>query len=462
MERRDFFSLMAAGSAGLGASLLDPRAAAANWGMIAPGPVPGPGFDGRSLVNVPRAREVMEREGVDGIVALNPVNVFYLGNYFSYELQKLRAISSFAVMPRDPAAPTVLVVSGSDLLFLANGEREYPEIVPYSFPADLDAYIAKGDFTQEPAAAPMRLARSDDPPRPREPAWIDYGAKVGTRAAATPEWALVKALKMAGLSKGRVAVDDWRIAGILSALGQTGVTCVPGDNTFRKIRSVKSEVEIGHMRAIARINQDACLAMLAQVKAGTTKDEIDQLFMVEAAKRGAKAMWIATGTTGGLAHGKVVEGEPMMVDAVCQRNYYHGDFGRTVVLGEPSKELKARMVALKAGWDTAREKVRPGMKYSEVRKVVGEAIQKAYTGGSDVRFGVGPHTVGLQHTDQPYRDGLPFVVSDDLTLEPGMTLTIDLPTVQLGFGSIHCEDLIVVTKDGIEPLATADGPLIVL
>lgn len=462
MERRDFFSLMAAGSAGLGASLFEPKAAHANWGMVAPGPVPGPDFDGRLLVNKPRAVEVMEREGLDGIVALNPVNVFYLGNYFSYELQKLRAIPSFAVMPRDPTAPSFLVAAGTDLMFLANRDREYPEVVPYSFPAGLEEYLAKGDFTKEPAAAPIQWAQSKDALAPREQGWLDLAARVADRRAATPEWALVKALKLAGLAKGKIAVDDWRIAGILSGLGQTGVTCVPGDNTFRKIRTIKSEVELKHMRTIARINQDACTAMLAQVKAGTTKDEIDNLFMVEAAKRGAKAMWIATGTIGGLRHGKVIEGEPMMVDAVCQRNFYHGDFGRTVVLGEPSEELKARMTALKAGWETVREKVRPGMKYSQVREVVGASIQKAYTGGSDVRFGVGPHSVGLQHTDQPYRDGLPFVVPDDLTLEENMTMTIDLPTIQLGFGSIHCEDLIVVTKDGVEPLATADGPLIML
>jgi len=68
----------------------------------------------------------------------------------------------------------------------------------------------------------------------------------------------------------------------------------------------------------------------------------------------------------------------------------------------------------------------------------------------------------LQHTDQPYRDGIPFVVADDLTLEENMTLTVDLPTSMLGWGAIHCEDLLVVTKTGLEPLATVDGPLVVI
>jgi Xaa-Pro aminopeptidase len=133
-----------------------------------------------------------------------------------------------------------------------------------------------------------------------------------------------------------VTVDDWRIAQILGSIGRQAVRCVPGDDVFRKIRLVKSEVELGHMRRIARINQDACLATLAQVRVGTTKDEIEQQLMIETARRGAKAVWLATG----------------------------------------------------------------------------------------------------------------FIV--------------DLPTSLPGWGAIHHGDLLVVTKTGVEPLATADGPLIVL
>ncbi len=470
MERRDFFSTLgasgaalAAGGAVLGAGALGSSEARANWGMVAPGPAPAADFDGRLLVNKARAYEVMEREGLDGIVALNPVNIFYLGNYFSYELQKLRAIPSFAVMSRDPKQPIFLVAAGSDLMFLANGAREFPEIVPYSFPRDLDKYIERGQWNQPPEAAPVGAwPTTGGALKPAEQKWIDFGAKANERRAATPEWALVRALELAGLAKGKVAVDDMRIAGILKTLDRNDVTCVPGDNTFRKIRMIKSEVELKHMRAVARINQDACMAMLKRVRKGTTKDQVDQMFMAEAAKRGAKAMWIATGTIGGFTEGKVVEGEAMMVDAVCQRNFYHGDFGRTFVLGEPSKEIRACMASLKVGWETVLANARPGLKYSELSRVCGDAMKKAYTGSLTIRFGAGPHSVGLQHTDQPYRDGLPFVVQDDLTLQENMTLTVDLPTSLLGWGAIHCEDLIVVTKTGVEPLATADGPLVII
>ena len=462
MDRRDLLNGFAALTSG-GMAALAGRDADANWGMVAPGPVPPKDFDRRLLVNKPRAYEIMEREGLDGIVALNPVNVFYLGNYFSYELQKLRALASFAVMPRDPNKPSFIVVAGTDLQFIANGDREYPEVIPYTMPVDWEKYLDKANWTTEPEAGPAgNWAINGDKLLPREQSWISFAKKVSDRRAATPEWGLVRALELSGLSKGKVAVDDMRIADVLKTLGKTGVTCVPGDNTFRKIRLIKSDVELKHMRTVARINQDSATAMLKRVQKGMTKADIDRMFLEETGKRGAKAMWIASGTVGGLTQGGVVEGEPMMFDAVCQVNFYHGDFGRTVVLGEPRAEVKACMKSLRTGWETVLEKVKPGMKYSEVRTVVGGAMQKAYTGGTGIKFMAGPHSVGLQHTDQPYRDGLPFVVQDDLVMQEGMTLTVDLPTSMLGFGAIHCEDLSVITKNGIEPLATADGPLIVL
>ena len=462
IDRRDFFAGIAGGAASaLGASMLGGREAHANWGLIAPGPVPGQEFDGSSLVNKPRAYEVMEREGVDGIVALNPVNVFYLGNYFSYELQKLRAIPSFAVMPRDPDKPSFLVVASSDLWFIANGDREHPEIIPYGAPSSWENYRNPELWSEEPEPRSFsRMPDNTDGFTEIEKGWYELEKRWETGKAATPEWGLVNALKEAGLINGKIAVDDMRVADILNTLGQDTVTCVPGDNTFRKIRMVKSDVELKHMRTIAQVNQDACMAMLSQIEVGMTKADFDGIFIVEAAKRGAKAMWIASGTIGGFRHGTVVEGQAMMVDAVSQINYYHGDFGRTWCVGEPNKELQERIRLTSIAREIAHEIVRPGMLYSELRETVTAAVKKASPSGWTM--GVGPHTVGLQHTDQAYRDGLPFVVGDDHTFQENMVLTIDLPQVEIGWGATHLEDLILITKNGFEPLGTMDDPLVLI
>ena len=150
----------------------------------------------------------------------------------------------------------------------------------------------------------------------------------------------------------------------------------------------------------------------------------------------------------------------MMVDAVSQFNYYHGDFGRTWCVGEPPDELQERMRLTEIARQVAHETVRPGLLYSQLREKVTGTVRKESKNGW--AMGVGPHTVGLQHTDQAYRDGLPFVVSDDLTFQENMTLTIDLPQVEIGWGATHLEDLILITHGGFEPLGTMDDALLVL
>lgn len=62
---------------------------------------------------------------------------------------------------------------------------------------------------------------------------ISFGKKASERRAATPEWALVRALELAGPGKGKIK--------------------------------------------------------------GSTKDDVDHIVMAETARRGAKAMWMASG-----------------------------------------------------------------------------------------------------------------------------------------------------------------------
>jgi Xaa-Pro aminopeptidase len=156
----------------------------------------------------------------------------------------------------------------------------------------------------------------------------------------------------------------------------------------------------------------------------------------------------------------VARGKPFLVDAVSHYRHYHGDFGRTVVLGEPDAETRRRVEALRIGWQASFEAIRPGRRYSQVREAGLAAMRKA--GCGDVLTVANPHSVGLQHTDEPFREGLPFNVKDDLVLEENMTLTVDFPHIEVGWGACHLEDLVRVTRDGAEALAAMDEPLVIV
>jgi Xaa-Pro aminopeptidase len=460
MKRRDLLKSTLAGGALVATTACGSRA---GNDPRAPENAVRPDIDPRRLTNEAWAREVMQAEQIDGLVALSPVNVFYLTNYQSY-LNKIQVpYASFGVFPRDEKRTSALVTSSVDQWAISNSERHHPPVFAYSAPTDWEPYLEREQWHRPPQATnefgsiwptiPEELSE-------REKQWLTAGENSRGTLAASPAYALARALKECGLERGRLAVDDMRIANFLHAIGFDGVTFVDGDNIFRKIRVVKSDVEIAHMTTIARVNQAASMATIAQLARGATTADINQIFEIEIATRGAKPMWLVTGGVGGLRNAECVDGEPILFDAVCQINNYNGDFGRTVVLGEPTSKLQKRATLIEAGWSAAFEAMRPGVRYSDIQRIARSAMKK--TGLPEARIGITPHSVGLQHTDEPYRDGLPFTIKDDLVLRENMTMTVDFPSMELGWGSCHLEDLVRITADGAEPLATMSSGLVVV
>ena len=457
-NRRDLLkgAIAVGGAAAIGGGASQ---AHANWGMS----LPVPEFDGSLLINRPQADRVLSESGLDGLVGMHPVNVFYFGNHIGYNVKIQQPNPSFVVYPRDPNKPTILVVAFGDLWNLSNEVRQHPNIIPYSIPMNWQDYVGMDVAKELPDAAPgfsQFWEMSETNLSNREKDWLAMDRQFQGEFMPTPQHALLKALKEAGLEKAKVAVDDIRVEAALKSTGHHSTICVDGDNIFRKIRVVKSAVEIEHMRRIARINQAATMNMLNNIGIGATNADIDNMFRIEAAKLGAVVTWAVAGSIGGLPSGEVVEGEPILVDAVSQINYYHGDFGRTVVAGEPSKKLLERADLLDRAWLAAREVMRPGVRYSEIQSAAQKVLNES--GGGNPNTLVVPHSVGLQHTDEPYRDDLPFVMKDDLVLEEGMTMTVDFPSLEMGWGNCHLEDLVVITKDGVEALGIIDQPLVVI
>ncbi|MEM7764635.1 MAG: M24 family metallopeptidase [Pseudomonadota bacterium] len=435
------------------------KAVHANWGTNEP----GQDFDGRSLINKPHAYRVLDDAKLDGLIAFNPVNVFYLGNFLGYNVKIQTREPSFAVFPRDENKPTILVVGSGDLWHVATGPRETAQIIPYSLPTNWSEFAGEksvGDGLKAMGGFAGLWPINEPGLSERESRWLATEQRFAGQFMPTPQHALVRAVKEAGLAAARVAIDDSRIKDSLHIAQHDTTTCVDGDNIFRKIRVVKSDVEIGHMRRVAQANQAATMNLIRQLDVGASNSDIDRLFGIEASKLGARSTWLAAGSVGGLSDGRIVADQPILLDAVSQINYYHGDFGRTVVFGEPNDKLISRTKLLQEGWHAALDMMRPGVRYSQIERVARAAMKRHAV--QIPTIGVIPHSVGLQHTDEPYRDNMPFQVKDDLVLQENMTLTVDFPCLEMGWGNCHLEDLVRVTKDGVEPLATIDSPLVVV
>jgi Xaa-Pro dipeptidase len=256
-------------------------------------------------------------------------------------------------------------------------------------------------------------------------------------------------------------VDDMRIAALLEQTDLTNIECVPGYGIFQMIRMVKTAQELAYQRLGGWSNGDACIETVKSIEVGMTHAEIVQIFRYECAKRGNElASFIVGMPGGGLPDGVMVAGKPFLVDAVSHYKHYHGDTARTFIIGEPSREVEMRRRANQVAREAVFDAIKPGVSYSKLRKIGFETMVKQ--GIPEYAVFVTPHSVGLQHDDNPR--SLPEFGLDriDHILEENMVMTVDLPYLEVGYGTGHNEDLFRVTKTGYEPFNTESEPFIIL
>ena len=266
------------------------------------------------------------------------------------------------------------------------------------------------------------------------------------KLSADARWALVNAVRGMGLDRGRIGVDHRVVNAIFETAGLDAVP-VYADRALRRIRAIKSPREIELMTFSAQANAEAALAAARAARAGATYQELRAAFFSEAAKRGNLGVFMQVDTIGAeTGDGEFREGQAFQIDCVSHGFHYHGDYGRTVFLGEPSRSMKRVTDAIALGWDAIMEALKPGLRYSEIRAIGMEALRK---GGYDLDVAFTPHSVGLMHTDDPGRADSPFYVKEDVVLAENMIISVDCPVRNVGLGgSAHLEDLTLITADG--------------
>jgi Xaa-Pro aminopeptidase len=463
-----------AAAAELTASETRPAAAASRSNSVAiSNEYKYPGVEGKSLVNKARAYAVMEEYGVDGLVAMSPINVYYLSNTWTLGHAFRADFSAFATFPRDRNQPSFLIAGAPvQALEMANGEREVPELIVMSEIANWEDFTGTPDekwklepkmvlpgFNQTGGFA----IKKDASFTLREQAWIATQNKNITRAAPGPAWAIIKALKESGLTQGTLAVDDLRIADLLNEVGFSGVKFVPGGQLFKMIRMVKSEPEIALQRVAGRNNTIAAMNTINAIETGMTAREIERRFRTECAALGNECSCFIVGTSMGyLPDAVTVAGKPILLDMVSHFNQYHGDCGRSVVIGEPSRETMKRANAHKIARDSVFEAIKPGVTFYELNRIAKEAQVNA--GVPEEVVITNTHSVGLQHDDNTVRIGRDWghTAPADLVLQENMVLTVDLALVEVGWGAMLHEDMFRVTKTGFEPMCVPGDPLVIL
>lgn len=413
------------------------------------------------LLNRERANEVMDRYGLDALVAAFPENVYYLSDYYGPMFLMSRNYTLYALLPRDESKPAALVMPGSGVYHLEHVPTWMPNIATYLIRIN-PKKIPERDFemtTEEVDETPPPImpypTREGAPMAPRDEQLMGRYAKHAGTEHRTAGRALAGAIETAGLTRAKIGFDDPRVCGWLHEIGLTGITGMDALNVFKTIRMVKSEPEIEILRKAGQMSENAINKVIDTMEVGMPLDEIGRIHAMAMAEQGGQSEWIIANIRG-LATGNVEAGELMKLDSVGSYKQYRGDVGRSVYFGEPTDEMISRIDAVGEALQIAYEAIRPGKTFKEIVDLTLKAVHDRGFPGFVI---AAPHSVGLEHTDHPVSVGAEMPGTHELRFEENMVFTLDMPYHEFGWGTTHVEDMMIVRKDGCEPITTMNTKL---
>jgi Xaa-Pro aminopeptidase len=203
------------------------------------------------------------------------------------------------------------------------------------------------------------------------------------------------------------------------------------------------------------------MAAAKAVREYETAREIRSRFYREAALQGNVGVFMVINSSSSEVFDQPIrEGMAFAIDCVSSGHFYHGDFGRTVFVGEPHKKMQQSCAAIALAWRDIQHQLRPGLKFADVPRIGQESLKKQ---GVRLNVSFRPHSVGLFHTDHPQASLLEPTASEELVLEENMIISVDCPVLEAGIGgTAHLEDLMLIKSDGAEPIHEVPESIIVV
>jgi Xaa-Pro aminopeptidase len=387
---------------------------------------------------------VMDREGLDALVATSAVNVTYLSDFRSLGQQYL-GTPIYAVLPRSDWKDATLIlplgesreVVGNHLSWI-DDLRPYGSFFIYSEPhAHLDAVETKI----------RALTATSSPPDSLE--------------------ALAQGLSDKDLADAHVGLDPGNLPLPFSGVADWLTKRCPeihvrnGRDTFMEIRKVKTGEEVERLRTAVRITEEGIASVLRIARPGVSGVELACEFKRTVHARGAfyavpgiglgRKSYLNSVTKATTA--QLAIGDQIRFDAGCVYQFYSSDIARTAVLGHASPRQETLYNAVLAGEEAVIRALKPGVKASELFRIGVDAVRSSGIPSYD-RNHIG-HGIGLQTYDRPV-----LTPDNASTIEEGMVIDIEIPYYVVGLGGFHVEDTLLVTASGSELLTTLDRALL--
>lgn len=230
-------------------------------------------------------------------------------------------------------------------------------------------------------------------------------------------------------------------------------------------RTVKSEGEIGKIRAAQRIAEAAFEDILTFLRPGVSERDVMLRLnqtMMEHGSDGESFPTIAlTGAATSMPHGVpsadrlVQAGDFVLMDYGATVDGYHSDMTRTVCVGQPSEKMQMVYETVFHAQTAALHAAKAGMSGRELDKCARDVIEEA---GYGVNFGHSlGHGVGLEIHEFPNASP-----GTQAVLESGNVVTVEPGIYLPGEFGVRIEDFVVIREEGCENLTKAPKHLLVL
>jgi Xaa-Pro aminopeptidase len=230
---------------------------------------------------------------------------------------------------------------------------------------------------------------------------------------------------------------------------------------MRRARLAKSPGELKLMRLAAGANAQAAVAAASAARSLGSAAELRARFFAEAAKRGNTGHFMVIGGVSSEVFDQPLrDGMAVSIDCVSTCRFYHGDFGRTIFIGEPKAPIVRALSLVATAWSEVRDRLRPGLRFADVQRIGREALRKL---DPTLSVSFTPHSVGLHHTDHPGPSLLDAAPPEALVLEKDMVLSVDCPVFVAGLGgTAHFEDLMLIRDGPAETIHASPPPAIIV
>lgn len=418
------------------------------------------------LLNYDRAMDVMAEAEVDLILCAEPVNIYYLTNQRPISsklgLQNLVYASLSAGGARKPA-----IIQGQISEYFAAPVAEAEKLIDRKYiglPEDIEKFSTLSNPRDISAARAIGMfhprEHKDYPQSTLESRRLKHAFGGGERIYAGIEAAIFSELFDTDWVHKKIAIDSPILRGFVEQSG-LDLNIVDGERLLRRIRLQKSPAEIAMMRYAARGNARSAHLAAKSLRDGATFQEFRQEYMKQCGAHSMTMRYMMVDTlVPNMVPGKVEEGRSILIDCVSDFEGYHGDYGRTVCVGEPNARMTKIISALSNIWDRMLPELKAGTRYSDIFGLAKKLIDDA---GIDTNLAINPHSVGLHHSDEPSALEFGYFAKEDLVLQENMVLSVDFPLLDTGLGgSAHLEDLVLVGTDGPELLNDSSDRFIVV